>query len=226
MRRIRSNHSSEAQEPAEAVTQLVVAFLEWNASRRSARAAHRRLLDAMVDNNDLRVSSPDEIMEVLGPRYPLAQERSERMHEALHDIFMREQAVNLDHLARLTKKEVRDYLNTLPGITPYVAAQVTLMCFGGHAVPVDDQLADLLREQEVVDPDATLPEIESFLERQIKADSAVDSHAVLMAWVDAGSQRVSASAPMRKGSNSRSRTKSTRTTKRPAKKKAKRTSGR
>ena len=191
-RRIKASHRKDPPEPAAPVAQLVIAFLEWNASRRVSRTAYRRLIENMVDHNELRVCHPHEVVELIGPDYPLAEHRAQRMLESLRSIFLREQAVTLDMLTRRGKKDVRAYLDGLHGMAPYVAAQVTLLCFGGHAVPVDDQLADLLRAAQVVDPEATLAEIEAFLERQVKADQAVATHTALMAWVDAGTRRVSA----------------------------------
>lgn len=190
MRRIKAKHPAQPTEPAEPVAQLVIAFLEWNASRSAARAAYDRLLAKMVDHNELRVSHAHEIVAILGKQYPKVQERSERLHDTLHDIFMREQAVNLGELTKKGKKEIRQYLGSLKGITPYVAAQVTLRCFGGHAVPVDDRLADLLAAVDAVDSEASIGDIESFLERQIKADGAIEAHEALMTWRDAGSGRV------------------------------------
>ena len=191
LRRIKTKHGVEPPEPAEPICQLVIAFLEWNASRGAAAAAYRRVMSKMVDVNDLRVSHPHEVEVMVGSRFPLVEQRVARLHEALNEIFQREQAASLDALAGRSKKDVRAYLDSLPGMPPYVAAQVTLFCFGGHAVPIDDQLADLLRQEEVVDPQADLQEIESFLTHRIKADKAIDAHAALMAWVDAGSRRVS-----------------------------------
>ena len=70
-------------------------------------------------------------------------------------------------------------------MVPYVSAQVLLLAFGGHAVPVDESLAALLRDEQVVPPDATVEAIQSFLERQIKASKSLESHALLQAWSDA-----------------------------------------
>ena len=45
-------------------------------------------------NNDLRVSHPQEVVGLLGPRYPRVEERAARLHEALQEIFIREHAVS------------------------------------------------------------------------------------------------------------------------------------
>ncbi len=76
-------------------------------------------------------------------------------------------------------------------MTGYVAAQVALQCCGVHAIPVDRLLANLLREQQAVHPDATPDDIEAFLTKQVKQGDAEAVHATLRAWVDAGDDRAS-----------------------------------
>ncbi len=196
-RQIKSGHPAEPVVGAEPVTQMIVGFLEWNATRRAARKAHEALMANMVDTNEVRVSRPDELLEIIGRDYPQAEERIERMHESLHEVFLREQVMSLEVVSRKSKKEIRHYLDTLPGMTPYVAAQMTLLCFDGHAVPVDDRLAEALRAAGAADAEATIEEIESFLERQFKAGQGIEAHTHLMAWVDAGSRRATAAAPRR-----------------------------
>lgn len=185
LRRLRKAHKlTEQPESTEPVTQLVLGFLQWNATRKQARTAYERITAQLVDHNDLRVSHSHEIIALLGSNYPRAEERAARMRDALQEIFVREHVVSLSHLHGKGKKEVRAYLDTLPGIPPYVAAQVLLLSFGGHAIPVDDHLADVLRGDGIVDPDATVEVIESFLEHQVRAGEGVAVHHALQTWAD------------------------------------------
>lgn len=165
-------------------TRLVIGFLQWNATTRQAHAALQRLSGDVVDNNDLRVTHPAEIAGILGPRYPQATERAARLRDALQAVYQREHATSLEGLAGKAKKDVRAYLDSLPGIVPYVSAYVMLTGFGGHAVPLDGRLLELLRGQEVVEPSASLEEAAGFLERHIKAEDALAAHLALQAWAD------------------------------------------
>jgi len=183
--RLKKKYSAEPHEPFEPVTHLVVSMLQWNSTREAALAAHDRLMQELVDNNDLRVCHPHEIVEMIGRDYPQVEERAARLREILQEIFLREHATSLQSLEDKPKKEVRAYLESLPGMPSCVAAEVTLLCFGGHAFPVEERLLALLREEKVVDPEATLSVVQSFLERQIKAGTAVHAHAVLCRWVEA-----------------------------------------
>jgi len=99
-------------------------------------------------------------------------------------VFEREYVVALTSLEKKAKKDIQKYLDTLPGMVPYVAAQVFLVNFGGHAIPVDDTLAELLKAEEIVDPQATVAEIAGFLEKHVKAEDAVGVHQQLRHWAD------------------------------------------
>lgn len=192
-RKIKS--ATKSAEPApqrDPIVQLVLGFLTWNTTRRQAEDAYDRIMPEMVDHNDLRVTHAHVVADLLGDGYEQAGERASRLREALHEIFRREHAVSLDSLAAMTKKQARNYLDTLPGMTPYVAAQMLLTCFGGHAVPVDDRLADLLRDEGAVDPEASIEQIEAFLERQIKSGEGAAAHAHLQAWADSKRRRTGA----------------------------------
>lgn len=169
--------------PPDPVSQVVLGFLQWNVGVRRADIAYATITSSLVDHNELRVTPVDQIVELIGEDYPNAQERVVRMLQVLNAIYVREHAVSLDRVATQTKKEQRLYLDTLPGMPAYVAATVMLICFGGHAVPVDEKLAALLAAEGVIDfrPPA---EVESALLRQIKADDALEAHVLLQQWSD------------------------------------------
>jgi endonuclease III len=190
----------EAHQPAEPastdpVTQLVVAYLQWNSSRKLATAAHEKLMKQMVDNNDLRVSHPHEIVNIIGEDYPRAHERAARMLEALQEIFVREHVVSIDGILAQGKKQAKAYLESLPGMVSYVSARVMLLSAGAHVIPVDDLLRDKLVAEEVVDPDATIEEVAAFIERQIKAGEALATHLALEEWSTVGGVRRTAPKP-------------------------------
>tara|TARA_Y100001954_G_C15800321_1_gene599732 strand:+ start:359 stop:1195 length:837 start_codon:yes stop_codon:yes gene_type:complete len=168
----------------EPTTQIIISYLEWNATNALALEAHDQIMQAMVDNNDIRVSLPDEIVSLIGEDYPLAHERACRMHETLNELFNREHGIVITSLKGKNKKQIKTYLETLPGVTPYVVAQNLLLSFGGHAVPVDEHMLALLKDEMVVHPDCTLAEAESFCERHIKAVDALESHLAMRAWAD------------------------------------------
>lgn len=189
LKKIRRDHAAEAPPSRDPVTQLVVGFLEWNAPRKLAREAHNRIMGVMVDNNDLRVSHTHELVQLMGEGYPRADERAARLREALQEIFIREHGVGLDNLGEKPKKQVRQYLETLPGTPRFVALQVYVLSFGGHAVPIDDRMAELLKQEGAAEVDSDVDSIADYVERHVKAEETVETYLSLQAWADANHRK-------------------------------------
>jgi len=207
LRRTRTQY--DEKQPTDPVSHLIYAFCLWETTRRQAHQAYNRLMKQVVDANDLRVSDTGEIVNWLTDRYSRAQERVMRLREVLHAIYVREHGVTLDHLFDKSKRDARAYLESLPGMVPFVAASVMLNALDGHAIPVDEQLVARLKRDDVADPDASLEEVQAFLEHQIKAADALKANAQLRTYVESG-----ASAP---ASSSRSTKTAKKTTKKSAK---------
>ena len=184
LKRLSSKYKPEAPPACDPVMQMVVGFMQWNATFEQADQAVNRLMAEVVDVNDLRVSLEYELLASLGEDYPQSHERIARLREALNEIYVREHAMEMRSVASQGKKDQRHYLDTLPGMTPYVAALVMLLSFGGHAVAVDDKLAAMLVEEGVLEAGTTPEEAEAKLQRMIKADDAVETHLLLQAWAD------------------------------------------
>ena len=179
-----SAYKGEDPPPRDPVAQLIVGFLQWNSTRNKAEDAFTSLMDVMLDVNDLRVSHPHELVEIIGDRYPDAGNRMIRLRESLHEVYRREHDIQMHSVAGKGKKEQRAYLDSLPGIAPYIAAQVTLLSFGGHAMPIDDKLCALLINEGCLDEGTTPADAEAYLTRQVKAGDALEAHLALQAWAD------------------------------------------
>ncbi|MEM1210227.1 MAG: hypothetical protein AAGI54_13265 [Planctomycetota bacterium] len=174
----------EEPPPRDATTQLAVSFFQWQATRDQAEQALGRVLAVMVDINELRVSHPEEIIEVIGEDYPLIHERVPRMRDALNEVFRREHGIEMASLEGKSKKDQRAYLETLPGAPAYVVSQTMLLAFGGHAVPVDEKLLALLAREGLLEGEQSCAEAEALLMKHVKAADALDTHVVLQAWAD------------------------------------------
>lgn len=174
--------TAEGEEPI--VTQLVYSLLLWEASSTQARAAFRRVRESLVDFNELRVCVPEEIACIIGDRYPLSAERSLRIRSVLHAVFVARHQLSLSHLASAPKREARASLEALEGIPHFVAARVLLVSLGGHAIPVDERLRDLLAGEKVIAPDVPPAAAGHALERLVRAEESLAAHATLAAWSD------------------------------------------
>ncbi|MEM9915977.1 MAG: hypothetical protein AAF911_13545 [Planctomycetota bacterium] len=190
-----SAYKGEDPPPRDPVAQLIVSFMQWDATRKQAEDAFVALMEEMIDVNDLRVSHPHELVAVVGEDYPNGTIRMIRLRESLHEVYAREHDIQMHSIAGKGKKEQRAYLDSLPGIAPFVAAQVTLLSFGGHAMPIDDKLLALLIGEGCLDEGTSVEDAESYLLRQIKAGDALEAHLALQAWADKRKSPTAKSAP-------------------------------
>ena len=196
MKKICKTYKSEEELGLEPTAQIIVSFMEWNATNGMALEAFDALMQNMVDHNDVRVSLPQELVETIGDDYPLAFDRCCRMHETLHEVYNREHGITINSLKGKNKKQIKAYYETMPGITPYVVAQMLLLCYGAHAIPLDEHMLALLKVEEVVHEDCTLAEAQSFCERHIKAADAIKTHHAMRAWADEYELMIPESSPI------------------------------
>jgi len=189
---ILKRHTPATLPPAatDPIETLVESFLLWEASTAQRTAAIERIRKECVDFNELRVCLPEEIISILGSRYPFVDERATRMRRSLNDLYKREHKVSLDHVTALGKREQRHYVENLDGMLPFVSSRILLFHFGQAMVPVDDQLAELFREQKLVAKEASTAEIAHALvhlngKQSASLDESMKLHFAMTAYVDA-----------------------------------------
>ena len=165
--------AKNAENPFPGVTDatqvLIQSFLvwEWNGSRASSTWA--RMVEDVTDLNELRVTVVDDYLEYFGGGCPRAEERADRLRATLRGVFHREHSTDLSGPAGGPKKEFREYLDSLEGMTPFVAARTALIAAGSHAVPVDERTLRLLVKSGVVDADATIDSASQTMSRLVTA---------------------------------------------------------
>ena len=190
LRKLSSGKPRKEPESDDLVGTLVYSFMLWESTSSRAGTAYTKLMASMEDYNELRVSMPFEITEMIGDTSEHADERARRLRASLNAIYLREHDVKLDSVLSLKKAEIRDYIESIDGIVPFVSAWVLSRCFGVHSVPVDSQLQVLLEEAEVLEPDSEVQESSKWLTRQIPADQGEEAHSKFQAWIDAESRRI------------------------------------
>jgi len=179
MRRRRS--ATDSAEP-DRVAVLVRSVLEEDTTRDNAMRALSALQKEFVDFNELRVSPPKEIVEQIGKDYPADRLKADSLVQALGTVFEKASAVSMDYMEMLTKRDLRRCLLEM-GLSPYAAACVVLLAFGGHAVPVDQTLVECLEMDGYVHPGSDLPDVQGFLERIIPQKDAPAAHEFLRQYV-------------------------------------------
>lgn len=208
---------------ADPVQHLILAVLSQETTVKRARKALKKINDDMVDLNDLRVSTAAEISESISRYVPRSVQRAKRLLRLLDSIYQHEYAVSLQSLRSKGIRDVKQFLDSLDGMTPYVSGSVILWSLGGHAIPINDPTLAWLRENELVHPAAEAAEVQSFLERHISAADArgfcLDLEANCAA--DSGSSKKSASTTTKKKGATKRKSTTSKTSKRAEKTKKK-----
>ena len=158
--------------PIEPLKALVRGAMSYDVADAKADDAMKAIEKEFVDLNELRVATDLEIQELLGVRYPQIERRVAMITQGLNNIFEREHTLSLDRLKTVSRRDARNFLRELPDIHPFVEAYVMLVALDGHAVPIDDEMLETLREEEVVEEETTLEEAQRFVEHHLKTGDA------------------------------------------------------
>jgi len=154
--------------PQEPLKALVRGAMSFDVPDEKADSAMRLLDREFVDLNELRVATDLEIQELLGVRYPQIERRVAMITQGLNYIFEKEHTLSLDRLKEISRRDARNFLRELPDVHPFVEAYVMLFSFDGHAVPVDDEVLAMLRDEDVVEDETDLEEAQRFVEHHLK----------------------------------------------------------
>jgi hypothetical protein len=133
------------------------------------------IAEEFVDYNELRVAPPKEIADAFGKDHPHARRKAVEITSVLNAIFGRRNTLSLEHVTKMTKRELRRHLAEL-GLSPYAAACLVLKVYAGHAIPVDRTLVECLEIDKCVEPGSEIEDVQGFLERSILQKDALAAH--------------------------------------------------
>lgn len=182
LKKIKAQPGADTSTDFDPIDQFVYSSLLWDSTHAKAATAFKRIKSTVVDYNDFRVGAYEEIIAILGDRYPRVSHRAERLRASLNDIYGREHAVSLDSLGQMGKREARAFLDSLNGAIPFVTARVMLVSFDAHAIPIDDRTHALLRAESVIEEDVDIPRAIGILERAVKASDGPVAHQKIQSW--------------------------------------------
>jgi hypothetical protein len=178
-KRLMREHKPEPMAAQEPLHALVRGAMSYDVPDSKAEDAMKAINREFVDLNEFRVATDLEIQELLGQRYPQIEKRVAMITQSLNNIFEREHTLSLDRLKTISRKDARQFLRELPEIHPFVEAYVMLFSFEGHAVPLDDEMLAVLRDEEIIEEGVSLEDAQKFIEHNIKADESYEVYACL-----------------------------------------------
>lgn len=163
---------------------FVFAFLLWEATLAHAQRAMQRIAEYVVDFNEFRVCLPDELARLIGREDPMSLQRAARIRAALQDLYRRHHAVSLTQLAAMPKRHARAYIESIDGVPPFVSSRLLLLHHDTHVAPMDSRIHRVLVDAALIDPEMPQPAAATWVERQVKAGSLVETYNLLQAEAD------------------------------------------
>jgi len=140
-----------AGEPRPLLEELIYASCREGSTSADADAGYARLRKAFIDWNEVRVSTVQEVADVLRPLSGSGT-RAKQIIGLLQEVF--EDKYSFD-LSELGKKGLKDTARKLrfykEGVNDYAVAWVMQRSLGGHAIPLDDPTLRVLRRLGVVE---------------------------------------------------------------------------
>ena len=163
----------------EPVDALIYAIISERMSEKAAHSAMKKFTDYFFDWNDLRVSRPEEIVELLCGDTAVTRDITLSLTKVLGAVFEKYNLVSLKALGKIGKRPARQTLEKMNGLSRFVVSYCMLTSLQGHAIPLTKKMIDYLKSEQLIHPDSDEQQIEGFLARQISAENAYEFYTLL-----------------------------------------------
>lgn len=140
-----------AEERRPVLEELVYAILREGTTHADADRAYGAIRKAFIDWNEVRVSTVQEVADVLRP-IPQAGDRAKRIIGLLQKVFEERYSFTLEDLDKKGLKQAAKQLSRYKeDVTDFTVAWVLQRTLGGHAIPLDGPTLRVLRRLGVVE---------------------------------------------------------------------------
>ena len=172
--KVKREGGASAADIDEPMDLLLHAIFSTYAAEARSQAAVSRLRAAVVDINELRVTTVAEMVEAVGADFPMCRAAAEEICATLSGVYNRRHNLDLEFLRKAPRKTCETFLNSLDGLGAHARALFLLRSHKGHPVPLDLHMLAYLQKIGAVPPDATAEEAQKFVGNHLK-DSEVNS---------------------------------------------------
>ncbi len=138
------------------------------ASEQRAAGAVERLLDAVVDINELRVTPVADLVQIVGVDYPNGRCAAEEASRVLNSIFNRTHDLDLRFLKTAGKKTAEAFLDSLDGLGPHAKAFFQQRYLSVRTIPLDANMHAYLQRSDCIEQEAGVAEAQRFLTSVIR----------------------------------------------------------
>jgi endonuclease III len=188
-RSVKSGQKVKPAEFADPIDALIYGLISESVTERQAKKVFKNLQSHVVDYNDLRVSRTEEVQELLEDFTPRGEQAAANLTKMLSAIFDKYDGMSLKNIDAQGKRQAKKDLEELSGATHFAVNFCFLVALEGHAIPLTEPMLTYLKDHELVDPQNTQEEIETFLERHISASQGWEFYELLRQSAETGSKK-------------------------------------
>lgn len=145
---------------------LLLGVIQEGISPSRAFAVYESLLAGFHDLNELRVSHPKEIADVL-EGLPDAEGKARRILGILQFVFETTYAFDLESMKRKPLKQAERQLSKITGTNAFTVAATVQRALGGHALPIDARMCEVLARLQLIGDGEAPEQIQTCLEHLI-----------------------------------------------------------
>lgn len=188
-RSVKSGQKIKPAEFADPIDALIYGLISESTTERQAKRVFKNIQSHFVDYNDLRVSRTEEIQELMEDLTAKGEQIAGSLTKILSAVFDKYDGMSLKTIDAQGKRQAKKELEELPGMTHFAVNFCFLAALEGHAIPLTEPMLDYLKDHEMVDPQLTQDEIETFLERHISASHGWEFYELLRQAAESGSKK-------------------------------------
>jgi len=179
VRLLRKKFGKQQIEPAEDVALHLLRFLLLEESSQAAvDEAMSRIPAGFVDLNELRVSFPHEIAEVV-PGVSHIQRKASRITQLFNAMFLKHNTMTWDFLRSYNIRDLRQYFEKIDGGDAVLGAAAVMLMSSGHAIPADSDVRRTLGRLGLTEHGEDVAALQSFLERAVSKEQGYETWALL-----------------------------------------------
>ncbi len=150
--------------PPDALETLMVSVLAGDGNDLLAAEILEKLRGELVDWNELRVSTPKEIEDLIAP-LPDAAEKAEALQRILQKLFAERHTLNLAHFQRFGKDRLDKELDSFGGLSPSVKFRMMLKAFDINILPMTADIERIVKRLGLVDSYLTADKVAEELQQ-------------------------------------------------------------
>ncbi len=136
--------------PPDPLETLLVSVLAGDGNDLLAAEVLEKLRAEMVDWNELRVTTPREIEELIAP-LPDAAEKALALKRILQRLFVEKHTLNLAHFQRFGRERLEKELDSFGVLPPAVKARMMLRAFDINVLPMTADIERIVKRLGLVD---------------------------------------------------------------------------